>query len=113
MAAQDKTNMPSEHAVVMEHLNELINSAHNLIEDKDISLAEARRIAGYITEIRQLLSEWADIERRLVPARPIAEIIRVLKDQSFELEGLIKESRNRLERELRLTKSTEKRKGMP
>jgi hypothetical protein len=111
MAAQSETNIPSEHAMTTKYLRELMGDAHRVIEGKGISFAEAQRIAGCIAEIRRLLSEWADLESRFVPARPIADTVRVLKERSLELEGLVKEVRNSLERERRATGSNEDRIG--
>ncbi len=99
MVLSGETNIPEEYATVTKHLNKLINDAQCLIENKSVSFAEAQRIADYITEIRLLLAEWTNLEGRFVPSRPIVEDVRVLKDRSLELEGNIKEIRNRLERE--------------
>ena len=112
MVTQNETNISAEHAMVAKHLRELINDTHRLIEDKRFSFAETQIIAGCITEIRRLLAEWADLERRFVPSRPIDQEVRVLKERSLELEGLVKEVRNSLAREQRLTKSNEDRRGM-
>ncbi len=103
MVLSGEKNMPDEYATVTKHLNKLINDAQCLIVNKSVSFAEAQGIADYITEIRQLLAEWASLEGRLIPSRPIVEDILILKDRSFEMEGIIKDIRNRLEREQRFS----------
>ncbi len=76
-----------------------MGDANRMIENKNIPFADAQIVAGSIAKIRQLLSEWSALESRFVPARPIAEKIRVLRERFLRLEGLVKEVRNDLERE--------------
>ncbi len=109
MTALNETNVPTDHALITEDLRGLMSHANRLIEGKGVSFDEARRITGYIAEIRGLLTEWVDLENRFFPARPTVEKIRTLKKRSLELEGLVKEIRNGLEREQRPTRSGNER----
>jgi hypothetical protein len=98
MTARSKMNRTTEQVKITGYLRDLRGAASRLIEGKAVSLTDARRMAGFLAEIRQLLSEWADVENRAVPARPIAEEVRVLRERFLELEGMVKEIRNTLER---------------
>ncbi len=101
MTIQNETNIFAEHAMVTEYLRALLSEANRLIEVKNVALSEAQKMAGYIAEIRWLLDEWSLQESKFVPARPMAEEVRILKVRFLELEGLVKEVRNSLDLERR------------
>ncbi len=111
MAAQNEMEMPAQHAAVIENLKVLMVSANRLIKGKNVSFAAARILAGCIVKISRLINEWADLENKIVPPRPMAEEVRVLRERYQELEGLVKEVRNSLERKQRSTMSREKGNG--
>ncbi len=109
MSAQNGMKIPAEHAAVIENLKVLMVSANRLIKGKNVSFADARILAGCIAKISRLINEWAGLENKFSPARPVAEEVRVLGERYRELEGLIKEVRNGLERKQR--SATPKEKG--
>ncbi len=105
MAARNEKKMPAKHAAVIENLKVLMVSANRLIKSKDVSLADARILAGCIANISRLISEWANLENNFFPDRPMAVEVRVLRERFLELEGLVKEVRNSLEMKQRSTTS--------
>ncbi len=107
MTAQNDMKTPAQHAVVIDNLKVLMASANRLIQGTNVSFADARILAGCIAKISRLINEWADLEDKFFPTRPMAEEVRVLKERYRELEGLVKEVRNSLERKQR-TMSQEK-----
>jgi hypothetical protein len=111
MKTRSEADKQAERVIITEEIRKMIGDATFLIESNGVSFTEAQRIAGWIAEIRQLLSEWAEVESRCVPARPIAEDVRVLRERSMELEGLVKEVRNGLEREQRRARLVKEKGG--
>ncbi len=103
MAAQNEMNIPAHHAEVIENLKVLMACANRLIQVENVSLADARILAACIAKISRLMNQWADLENRFVPTRPMAKEVRVLRERYLELEGLVKEVRNSLERKQRST----------
>ncbi len=105
MATQNDMEIPAQQAMVIENLKTLMVSANRLIQGKNVTFPDAQILAGGIEKISRLIDQWADLENRFVPARPMAKEVRVLKERYHELEGLVKEVRNSLERKERSTLS--------
>ncbi len=101
MAAKSETCMSSAHAELLEELKGQMSNAARVIEKRKLTLAEAREIAECLTEMRHLLTEWANIKKRFDPSSSIGRELHALKNQFLELEGAVKEHRNALEREQR------------
>jgi hypothetical protein len=101
MSTRNKTDKPPEHAAIIVELWKVLNKVKCLIERNNVSLEDAQRMAGFIAEVRRLLGEWSGQKSRFAPACAIADQVRILNEQSLELEGLVKEIRNGLERKRR------------
>ncbi len=108
MTAQNEMKITAQYTEVIENLKVLTVSANRLIQGENVSLADARILAGCIAKISRLINQWADLENSFVPARPMAKEVRGLRERYLELEGLVKEVRNSLERKHRATMPREK-----
>ncbi len=106
--AQSEMKIPARHAAVLENLKALMVNANRLIKGENITFADAQILAGCIANISQLVNEWADVENKFFPHRPMAEEVRILSERFLELEGLVKEVRNSLERKQRPSASRKK-----
>jgi len=84
-------------------LNELCCLSRSMISENTINLQDAQRLSLYVTSMRVLLADLEQIEDRLDrPDQTIASV-RNLKEQFWELEGMVKEVRNNLDRERALS----------
>jgi hypothetical protein len=100
MTHNKDSDISAGHRAVMDELRTLMNAVVRLFE-KRVSYDKAEKIADSLTSIRMLLLTWEELERRNMMASTTAEEVRKLRERALELEGMVKEMRNRLEREQR------------
>lgn len=77
-------------------LDNLAGESARILKNNTVSFDEARLLAGYITELRQLLDELWQLEGARKPDESRTVALYRMKERFFELEGMIKERRNSL-----------------
>ena len=76
----------------------LLAVVSKMLDQEDLSYAEAREMAVYLTDVRVLISELAYVGGGEVFSEKQWSMTTALKECALELEGRIKEKRNDLSR---------------
>jgi len=94
-----ETSILENRERIFANLNELCILSHSILTENQLNLQDAQRLSLSVTSMRVLLADLEQIEARL--GRPDRTIVSVhtLKERFWELEGMVKEVRNSLDRE--------------
>ncbi len=79
-------------------LEELYSRSQRMLAARRFTYEEVRKLSVSITSVRTLLAELAEIESSVSRRPQSAALIRDLKDRYWDLEGMVKEARNNMER---------------
>lgn len=93
---------PDEREHILRDLYDLYHQSRSMLAGKQFTLQDARTLSASVTDVRILLTELGEIESRAPGGAQLTAAIRDLKDRYWELEGMVKEIRNGLDREVRL-----------
>jgi len=97
-AAQEGAGISADNKNILTILVELDHTARRVLGKKDVTLEDTRRLADYVTQVRILLAELELIDARPSRFGMALSSISGLKERYWELEGMVKEVRNNLDR---------------
>ena len=97
-AATEKKGMNANNESIFRTLDDLYRTSRQMLGKNNVNLEDTRQLAGYVTQVRVLLSELEQIETRLQRSETALSSIAGLKQRYRELEGMVKEARNTLHR---------------
>jgi hypothetical protein len=100
-AATERTGMIANNENIFRTLEDLYLTSRLMLGKNNINLDDTRQLAGYVTQVRVLLAELEHIETRLHRSETALSSIGGLKQRYLELEGMVKEARNNLDRNAR------------
>jgi hypothetical protein len=83
---------------ILQTVADLNNQTRTILTNEHITLEEARQLSHSITQMRVLLDELGSKAGRLYRGVPVPAAFGLMKELYWELEGLVKEVRNNLDR---------------
>jgi hypothetical protein len=97
-AAKKETGISANNEGIIRTLDDLYHTSQQMLGKNNITFEDTRQLAGYVTQVRILLDELEHIETRLRRSETALSSITGLKQRYRELETLVKEARNSLQR---------------
>ena len=92
------TGISAENEGLFSTLDDLCHTSWHLLRKNNVTLEDTRQLADYVTQVRVLLTELEHSEARLHRSETALSSIAGLKQRYLELEGMVKEARNNLQR---------------
>jgi hypothetical protein len=80
-------------------LDELYHQSRHILAKNTVIFDDVRRLSGYIASVRTLLNELEFIEGRIRQSSQAIASLHDLRERYWELEGMVKEARNTLDRQ--------------
>jgi hypothetical protein len=101
MKEESKKNFPAEGELdaILQAVSDLNNQARNILKSRQITFEDARQLSYDVAQVRVLLGELGSRTGQSYRGVPVPAAFGLMKDLYWELEGLVKEVRNNLDRE--------------
>jgi DNA repair ATPase RecN len=97
-AAAAGTGISANNESLFSTLDDLYHTSWHMLRKNNVRLEDTRQLAEYVTQVRVLLAELERIETRVPRSETVLSSITRLKQRYRELEGMVKEVRNNLDR---------------